>query len=242
MKKGLLLLFLVFTIKTYAWGLKDKFISSKNGDYIVSELNQTYTLLRIHQISSEALILEEISFPPNAVKMGKDSLEAWLSKGAQGHTSWHILEWDLNNSKISECFSFTRNAWLLLNESDSILIKLLSLPLRKIPDDNRKKIGPRPLNGPDYRKIWNPPLVIDGKQQKSPSFEAFSVNLPSDGSPLSGKRLEVYFDKKNPKFPFPYWAQITDDSNAAFKMRIIDSGENLFSPTLELPRRNKENL
>lgn len=238
MKKLLTLLLITLISKdAFALCLKEKFAHSKSGDYIVSELNHSLTLLRVHEISKDTLTLEEISFPSSAVKLGKDEIEAWLSKGAEGNTSWHLLEFDLNQDKIKDCFSFTRNAWLLFNENDSLLIKLLSLPLKKIPDENRKKIGPRPLNGPDLRKIWNPPLIVNGKPIKSPAFDAFFVTLPSDGSPLSNKRFEIYFDKKNSKFPFPYWAQITDDSNAAFKIRICDSGENLFSPTKEMPRR-----
>lgn len=239
MKKLLfILLFSLFSKPGFALCLKEKFSNSKSGDYIVSELNGSYTLLRVHEISNNSLTLEEISFPNGTVKLGKEEIESWLSKGAVGNTSWHLLEFDLNKDKITECFSFTRNAWLLFNENDSILIKLLSLPLKKIPDENRKKIGPRPLNGPDLRKTWNPPLIVNGKPVKSPLFEAFYVTLPNDGSSLAGKRFEIYFDKKNSKFPFPYWAQITDDSNAAFKIRICDSGENLFSPTKEMPRRS----
>lgn len=54
--------------------------------------------------------------------------------------------------------------------------------------------------------------------------------------PLSGKRLEMYFSAKDDSFPFPYWARVTDDSNASFKIRVHDSGRGLRSPYKGLPK------
>jgi len=88
------------------------------------------------------------------------------------------------------------------------------------------------------RKVWNPPLYYNGMQVKSPSFVAYALQIPFDDSPLSGKRIEIYFDANNLNFPFPYFAQVTDDSNASFRIHICDSGEGLYSPIKEMPRRS----
>lgn len=221
-----------------AVSLKDRFEQAQAGDFVVCELNRSYNLIRIHENKGNRLILEEITLPSKLPKEGKADWEQWLSSGAEGHTSWTVIEVDLENSQILECFSFFRNAWLILSEEDSFLIKLLHLDLSPIPTSKRRKIGPPPRGDLDTRKLWTPPLVFDGKPVSNPKFDAYEILWPKDGTPLANKKLEFYFDQAHPEFPFPYWGRVMNAAEAAYKFRVVDSGKHLASPTKEMPRRS----
>ena len=104
--------------------LKDRFLQSEPGDYIISEQNKSLSLLRIHSIQNQTVMLEELSLPAKLAPYETAKLEKWLKSGAPGHTSWHLLEIDLEQGQILECYSFTRNAWLVLSENDSFFTKI----------------------------------------------------------------------------------------------------------------------
>lgn len=237
MSKTVILFLIAAYISLHGLSLKDKLKEAEEGDFIVSSQNSTINVLIISKVDLPYLVFEEISYPLSFTLQKGETWASWIEKGAKGHNSWTVFEIDLNDSQITECFSYTRNAWLLLSQEDSFLLKLLDLPLEFIRENDRKKIGPTPFEGPDLRKVWNPPLVINGEKKVSPRFDAYRTTWPKDKTPLSNKRIELYFNKQEKRFPFPYWAQITDDSEAAFKMRVIDSGAKLAKTGKQLLRR-----
>jgi hypothetical protein len=227
MTRFILISILFFTSSLPALSLGDKISQGAVGDYIVTEQNKFCSLIRVHSLEPSKLVIEEISFPYKALP---SDFQKWLKTEAPGHTSWSILEINIKTNSLEKFFSFTKNAYLSFSPDDSFLLKILNLGLTPISDEERKKIGPPPKEGFDTRKIWNPPLFFEGKKEENPQFTAFKLLYPKDGSPLSGKKIELFFNKSNNSFPFPYWGQITDDSEAALKFRVIASGRNLFSP------------
>ncbi len=227
MTRFLFLSILFFTNPLPSLSLGDKVLNGAVGDYIITEQNKLYSLIRIHSLEPSKVIIEEISFPYKALS---SDVANWLKNGALGHTSWSLLEIDLKTNTLQKFFSFTKNSYLAFSPEDSFLLKILDLPLTPISNEERKKIGPPPKEGFDTRKVWNPPLYFEGKKENAPQFTAYKLIYPKDGSLLSGKKIELFFNKSNDSFPFPYWGQITDDSEAALKFRVIDSGRNLFSP------------
>ncbi len=184
-----------------------------------------------------SVIVQEITFTQKEKRQGLIAWEKWLEEKAPGHTSWLLIEFDLKEGVILECFSFYRDAWLNLTGEDSFLLKLINTSLSPIPKERLKKIGAAPKDGVDRRKAWTPPLYYNGTKEKKPSFAPYEVLWPADGSPLAAKRIEFYFDETRPNFPFPYWGKISNAADAAYKFRVIDSGEGLFSPMKSLPRR-----
>ena len=46
---------------------------------------------------------------------------------------------------------------------------------------------------------------------------------PKDHSELSQKVIDLYFDRDEPSFPFPYWIEVGDTQNV-YKIRVINSG------------------
>lgn len=238
---GIMIRFLVFSAllclqSLNAFSFKDQLLKGEIGDYIISAQGKSFTLLRLHAMDGSILTLEEIAIPSKVKNYSKEKLENWMKEGAPGNTSWHLIETDLEKNQVLECYSFTKKAWLVLDSNDSLITKIAASPLTPLPKEERRKIGPAPLDGFDTRKVWNPPLVFEGKTQKKTTFDTYTHTFEKDGSMLSNKRLEVYFDAKNATFPFPYWARITDDSNASFKMRVINSGKGLISPAKEIPK------
>lgn len=154
---------------------------------------------------------------------------------APGHTSWTLYEIDQRSGQLVECFSYSKNGWLYLDASEQFLTRLLTLPLHPVPQQERKKIGPQPLNGEgDHRSLWTPTLVIEGKKVAKPIFEVVKTQWPDDGSRLALCSIELYFDKG---FPLPYWLEV-HSPHYTFKVRTIDSGHTLVSPmTGPMPHR-----
>ena len=236
----MLLIFLCFTVlNAESLPFLDRLQQAKSGDYIVLEANNIVTLLAIRSINQKTLILEEISVPSRILQHKPVSWAAWVRGNAPGHTSWSMVEIDLKEQQILECYSFSRSAWIALSRQESLLATLLSLPLTPVQSQERRKIGPPPQEGEtDRRAPWNPPLVYNGQKLESVLFDVYKTLWPQDGSELSGKTVSLYFDQAS-RSPLPYWIQV-DTAHASASVRAIDSGKNLTSPFRTLPRRTPE--
>ncbi len=209
--------------------LKEKFEHAQAGDFIVTSQDGNYSLLFIRQITSEILILEEISVPSQHIDLKKMVWKNWVKEKAPGHTSWTLYEIDRGSGDLIECFSYSKNGWLYLDSSEQFLTRLFTLPLHSVLYADRKKIGQRPdQSEEDRRSLWNPPMIVEGKKSLKPAFEVLKTQWPEDGSRLSQCLIELYFSKENPSFPFPYWLEV-HSPHYAFKMRTIDSGHGLIS-------------
>ncbi len=216
--------------------LKDRLAKAKSGDYIVAETGKTTTLLAIRSVHPHSIVFEEISIPTQNLPKVLSSWSDWVKARAPGHSSWSMTEIDPSTGNILECYSFSRSAWVQLSKQESLLATILQLPLQRIGEEARKKIGPPPLDGEsDHRKIWAPTLIFEGKTIDKPHFSVFETFWPHDGSELSSKKVSVYFDEEI-YFPLPYWVQI-DTTHATGHMRTVDAGKNLSSPHRSIPRR-----
>lgn len=211
--------------------LKDKFEKAEKGDFIVTLENKTYSILVIQNIfftknQDKVLSLAEISIPASEVKSKTFLWKKWIEGNQLKSSSYNIYEIDLKNSKILKAYSVTKKSFFNSTEQDNFFTKLLTLPLEKLSNDKRKKIGPPPLdNSLDTRAYWTPPMVVDGKKQPNSSFDVYQTLWPKDGTDLSGKVIDIYFDKEN-FLPFPYWIQVSN-GNIDVMLKIIDSGKNL---------------
>lgn len=209
--------------------LKEKFTHAQSGDFIVTSQDGNYSLLFIRQITSQILLLEEISVPSQHIDLKKTTWKNWVKEKAPGHTSWTLYEIDRGSGQLIECFSYSKNGWLYLDTSEQFLTRLFALPLSSVLQTERKKIGQRPnQNEEDRRSLWNPPMVVEGKKSLKPTFEVLKTQWPEDGSRLSLCFIELYFSKEDPSFPFPYWLEV-HSPHYTFKMRTIDSGHGLVS-------------
>jgi hypothetical protein len=220
---------------------KDKFQQAHAGDYIVTTQENAYSLLLLRSINPDILTLEEITIPSVQVNPKSIDWKKWLSEKAPGHTAWTLYEIDLKQGVLLECFSYSKNGWVYLEDQEQFFAKLLALPLFLVPDSEKKRIGPPPQSGEsDHRKIWSPTLVIEGKKIAQPLFDVLRTRWPEDSSPLSLCPIDLYFDHSHPSFPFPYWIDVKSP-HYAFKVRAVDSGHGLISPMKkEMPRRPPE--
>jgi len=222
--------------------LKDRIEKANSGDFFVTEANKMITLAAVRSISSSTLLLEEITIPQKNMKRlptSQTGWAEWVKARAPGHTSWSMVEIDLKNGELLECYSFSKSAWVRLTQNESLFSTLLQLSLKPIDPERRRRIGPPPLPGEsDHRKIWNPPLIADGKQIENAQFDVFETEWPNDGTDIAGKTLILYFDREK-RFPLPYWIQIEAAQGSA-ALRTIDSGKNLPSPYRAIPRRSPE--
>ena len=217
-----------------AMSLQEQLCRAEAGSYVVTEQDKNYSLLMIRAITSDTLLLEEISVPANQIDLSKYSWKSWLEKKAPGHTAWTFYQINLATSTLEEAYSYTKKCWLILEE-EQFLTKLFALPLHPLPTDKRKRIGPAPsANEIDRRALWTPPLFVDGIKMTKPRIEAYETRWPNDNSKLSGSPLELYF---SPLTPFPVWIEVKSP-HYTFKLRAVDSGRELFSPiSFKMPLR-----
>ena len=233
-KSSFLTILLLFSFPVFAKEeliLKDNLKLAKVGDYLVTAQNKNYTILLITNKTDEELSIEEITLSQSR-KTGNLSWKEWVKNQAPGHNSWIMYTINLPTGIMQKIFSFTKNDWINLPESQNFFSTLLNLKLNKVDDCERKKIGTPPSgDSRDRRKIWQPPLIVDGTVITGVLFDAWQTRWPSDNSDLSGKVIEVFVPKENDKYPsyFPYWLQISGIIGNA-KVRIVDSGNGLISP------------
>ena len=221
--------------------LKERLGRAKNGDYIVAESGKMLTLLAIRSIDTHSIILEEISAPFHNLKERPTSWNSWVKERAPGHTSWSMLEIDLDTGKILECYSFSRGAWIETSGKESLFATLLNLPLEPVPSSVRRKIGAPPREDePDHRQVWQPPLTYQGKKLEKAPFDAYATLWPKDGSELANKTVALYFDQTL-HFPLPFWIQV-ESTHASATFHVIDSGRALPAHYRAIPRRIPEFL
>jgi len=210
-----------------AYTFHQKFETAQPGDYIVTLQDGNYSVLIVKALNKDSLILEDLLIPEDLAP--QLSWNEWVEKGAEGHTAWNLFEIDWTNNQLIEAYSVDKEGWLFFDDSQHFLSKLLSLSLKKVSSDERRKIGPAPSFGdPDQRALWNPPLVFKGQKKHKPRFDVWKTKWPSDGTQLANCSVELYFDASNPEFPFPYWIEVSN-GYYCFKMHIVDSGKNLSS-------------
>jgi hypothetical protein len=231
---SLLFIFSIWHINLHAQNslfLKDNLQRAQSGDYIVVSSNKTDTLMHIYDKQDQLITIEEIAVPESERKSQSLSWREWIHKNAPSHTSWVMYEIDLQTGQMQRYYSFSKQGWFEIPDADNFLSKLLNLKLNKLPDQARKKVGPRPNSGPDMRVFWQPRMIVDGQVVKGVEFNVWQTQWPRDGSELSGKSIEIYLPQDSQCYPsyFPYWLQVIGAVGKA-KVRIIDSGSHLNSP------------
>ncbi len=210
--------------------LKDNMQKAQPGDYLVVSSNKTQTLMHIYDKQNQVLTIEEIAVPEGRGPE-QNNWKDWVQQLAPGNTTWVMYDIDLRTGQMLRYYSFTKKGWYEIPEADNFLSKLLNLRLSKISDTIRKRVGPKPFSGPDWRPLWQPRMVVEGHTIKGVNFEAWRTKWPRDGGDLSGKTIEIYLPQDSQLYPayFPYWLQINGAIGKA-KIRVIDSGSQLHSP------------
>jgi hypothetical protein len=228
-----LLFFLCLSIYVQAQDtlfLRDNLQKTQPGDYLVLSSNKTDTLMHIYDKRGQLLTIEEITIPESKHPSAFNWKE-WIAQGAPNNTSWVMYEIDTVNGEMTRYYSFTKGGWFEISDSDNFLSKLLNLRFTKIPEKSRKRVGPKPISGPDWRPMWQPSMIVEGQKVQGLRFDAWRTKWPKDASDLSGRTIEIYLPQDNQHYAtyFPYWLQINGAIGKA-KVRIIDSGNQLRSP------------
>lgn len=206
--------------------LRDNLRLARVGDFIVTAQNKTYTVLLIDQMDANTIAIQEITIPINRVNLSGFSWNNWIQQGAQGNTCWVRYVIDTQTGHTSEYYSFTKKGWYSVPESENFISTLLNLKLRKVPLEERKRVGPTPPAAmTDKRPYWQPKLIFEGQEIKGVAFDEWRTFWPKDGSDLSGKIIDVFVPQQTGVYPtyFPYWLQVSGLVGKA-KVRIIDSG------------------
>jgi len=235
--KILAIIFAIFSLNiAEAFSLKDKLIKGSPGDYVVTVHAKIYTVLILRSVGEETLILEEVGATEEVLQQKDFSWFSWVAAGAPGCISWTSYEIELKTNRLLECYSHAQKTWLYAEDPNQFLPKLLSLGLKMTPPDERRRIGPPPMDEEtDVRGIWLPPVIQNGKSISKPQVNAWQGQWPNDDSLLSGCAVEFYIGA----FPFPYWIDIKSPHYTAV-IRAVDSGKGLQSPMPPMPRRPPE--
>ncbi len=206
--------------------LRNNLKYAREGDFIVTSQNKVYTLLLIDSLTNNEIAIEEITAPMKNINLSGFSWKNWIAQQAPGHTSWVRYVVDISSGQMKEYFSYTKNGWYSIPESDNFLSTLLNLKLRKVSITERKKVGPTPpAHVTDKRPYWQPKLIFEGRVVPGVMFDAWRTFWPKDKSELSGKIIEIYVPQNPGAYPayFPYWLQVSGIVGKA-KIHIMDSG------------------
>lgn len=216
----------LFLLSTFS--LKQDIPTAKPGDFIVYAYKQSLVLVRIAENSGPLLVVEEISAPVSTVS---GNWQEWLSKEAPGHSSWTISRINVASGKLVSIFSVDERTFLDSNPAFQFLPTLFTLDARPIDPSDQKRIGPQPLPGEkDFRQLWRPKIMFEGKQI-SPPIQPYRVLWPNDDSELSGKPIDIYLVREGGLTYLPYWIEVAGALGKA-KISAIDSGKNLSSPVI----------
>lgn len=219
--------------------LKSRLSSASAGDYIVTEQGGAYSLMLIRSVNPNHLVLEEITVQPANIDIKKIQWKKWVENGAPGAISWSSMVFDLETSKLTQCYSHLEKQWFFIEDSDYFVKQLFEMPLRPTRESERKRIGAPPNPGEiDRRRLWKPQLIREGKKAKTAEFEVLRTKWPADKSKLAGCIFELYLDAENSGFPFPYWMEV-QHPHYTFKVRALDSGSDMQSPMPLLQVMNK---
>jgi hypothetical protein len=133
---------------------------------------------------------------------------------------------DVPSGKMMKYYNYYYQTWHDMSEANVFLSKLLNLQLTKVPANQRKKVG-----ASRGGRLWQPPLVVEGKQIPNVPFDAYTTHWPKDGSQLSDRKVQIYLPEESSKYPsyFPYWLEVSGGVGKA-QVRIVDSGRQLISP------------
>jgi len=235
MKKFLVVMALLFW--GVAWGearpvLKESIQKAEPGEFVVICQGKVFTLFHVVDNEEGKLVIEEIAVAGSRIPRNRYSWKQWVEAGGPGNMSWVVYKLNTRTGRMERGFSYTKNGWFTIDEADNLLTTLLNLQFAKVPEAKRKKVGPRQGGAmQEWRRVWQPPLVVNGRAVPGASFEAWRTMWPNDGSELAGKMIEVYMPEEGsgaPRF-FPYWVQASG-AVARAKVRVIDSGSGLQSP------------
>lgn len=219
--------------------LKQRMIEADPGSYIVAGSSKIVTLLRFHAMTETAFLFEEITAPKErlfAEGSSTAALRKWIEGGAPGHTSRVLYTIDREHDKVVDCYSLTRNIHLSCDAFATLLPSLLRLRLIPVPLSERIRTGatvrPGKISGAN---LWTPPMIREGRRVDDPHYDVRAVVWPKDGSEFAGKKVTLYLDGEDLRFPFPYLV-VVGSSPLRARLRAVDSGKGLLFPNLPLPR------
>jgi hypothetical protein len=221
--------------------LIDRLQRAQVGDYIVTAIDNNYTVLIVKEKFDHQMSIEEISIPAARLlnpRFRWAGWRKWVESGSPGNTSWVMYTIHLPSGKMREYYSYTQNTWIDMATVDNFLTKLLTLRMVRVPSKDLKRVGPPPFAGAeDKRKYWYPTMTYEGEILYNVAFEAWRTRWPRDCSEVSGKTITIYVPEEDKRYPsyFPYWLEIKGMLGKA-KIRMIDSGRELYS-TRNPPQR-----
>lgn len=200
--------------------LKEEVPKAQKGDYIVYGYKESLVLVRVKENTPPILTIEEISAPRSCIE---SNWQEWLKNNAPGHTSWTVSRINIKEDKVESVYSVDDKEYVNSNPAFQFLPTLFRLHLTPIEAIDRKLIGPPPAPGePDFRKLWLPKIVYEGKEIH-PQLLAYRVRWPKDDSELSDRLIDVYIPQNGALTYFPYWIEVFAGLGKA-KIMAIDSG------------------
>jgi hypothetical protein len=222
-KLFVILLFIPFFLSALV--LRDNLALAEKGDYIVTLQNRNFTVLVVTDKQGQTITIQEVTVPDETRGTNTD-WKRWVETNAPGNTSWVMYTIDIPSGNMMQYYNFYYQTWYDMSEANVFLSKLLNLELTRVPNSQRKKVG-----ASHGKRLWQPPLVVEGSQIFHVPFDAFTTHWPKDGSPLSDRKVQIYLPEENSKYPsyFPYWLEVSGGMGKA-QVRIVDSGRQLISP------------
>lgn len=208
-----LALFSFWILHLFAFELIEPLRQAKSGDYFLFSHKKNAALVVVRHVSQQEIIFHEIHAPLQPHTL---NVQEWLAHKAPGHTSWIEVRLDSASGAVKTAFCHLR-ASRLPEEDQKFTTTLLTLPFKKIPNEERRRCGAPSRDNPLPRHLWEPPTPHGLKKETT---EPFVSHWPKDGSELAGGRVEIYMLKGS---PLPAWIEVRR-ANLKEHIRLIAKG------------------
>lgn len=220
------ILFVILFSHAYSIKLIDQFSLAQRGDFFVLNHKSTSTLMVIGEITTDRLLLEEISAPFDAAQLKTMDIKKWVEQKAPGHTSWVQTALKRSDGSVIKAYCRVRSSYLASDTDQQFITTLLNLNFHPVPKEEQKRCGA--AGGSDDllpRKLWQPPKPKGLESALSTPYFAY---WPKDGTGLAGQRIEVYLLAPRPDTPayFPIWIEVRR-ANLKGRIRVLEIGTHL---------------
>lgn len=229
-QNAILALFLLpFVLFAEASLLQSKLQQANVSDYIVACQDKNISLLIVREKQNGFIKLEQIQTGLSKTNKKDFDWKAWVESGAAGSTNWLLMTIDASTCAVTKVYSYTREAYILVDESMDFFAKLMGINFNFLVPGLRPKVGGDEGTGP--KAEWKPCVRVNGSLECKLNYDVYRGYWPKDGSQLDSAEVDVYLPLPNQNVPtsFPLWIELKQNMGKG-RITVFEAGSQIRSP------------